>query len=78
ALPIDLAAFGLKGSYLWNESTTAFPLQTVSPTGTATQTQNLPLNASLINLVLTYQWFALMPATNGIVSSDALRVTIGQ
>lgn len=77
-LPVDLAAFGLKGSYLWNESTTAFPLQAVSPTGTATQTQNLPFAPSLISLVLTYQWFALMPATNGIVSSDALRVTIGQ
>jgi len=77
-LPFDLAAFGLSGSYLWNEYSAAFPLQVVSATGTASRSHGVPLQTRLIGISMTYQWFALMPQPFPIVSSDGLRVTLGQ
>lgn len=76
-LPMDLSPFGLQSSLLWNEFVTAFSLQSVSPTGTASQSLGIPNVAGLVGLTTTHQWFVSMP--NGeLVGSDGLRVTIGQ
>lgn len=76
-LPFDLTPYGMRGSYLWNEFATSFPLQPVSTTGTASYTQSIPAVASLTGISFTYQWFALMPGQYGIISSDGLRATLG-
>lgn len=78
ALPFDLAAYGLSGSYLWNEPFAIFPLQLVTGSGTASLTHTIPNVPYLIGQSLTHQWFALMPVQYGIVASEGLRLTIGQ
>jgi hypothetical protein len=78
SLPFDLAAYGLPGSYLWNDFAAVFPLQPVAGDGSAAVGQALPNAPTLVGLVLTHQWLALMPFPYGFVTSDALRVTIGR
>lgn len=78
ALPFDLVAYGLSGSYLWNEPFAIFPLQAVTGSGTASLTHTIPNIPYLVGQPLTHQWFALMPAQYGIVASEGLRLTVGQ
>ena len=77
-MPFDLAPFGITGSYLWNEFVAAFALQTVNPNGTASVSYALPNLPGLVGMSFTQQWFVLLPDPYGVVSSDGLRVTIGQ
>jgi hypothetical protein len=76
-LPFSLAAFGLTGSYLWNNALGTLPIQPVS-SGNATQVVSVPYNLSLVGGTFTFQWFAIMPAPYPAVTSDGLRVTIGR
>jgi hypothetical protein len=76
--PFDLAPFGFSGSYLWTETLGAFPLQTISLAGTASLLHPIPNDLGLVGATLTYQWIAIMPLPTGVVTSDALRVTLGR
>lgn len=78
ALPFDLAQFGMTGSYLLNEFVSAFALQPVSSTGTADFSFALPSLPGVVGMTFTNQWFVVMPFPYGVISSDGLRVTIGQ
>lgn len=77
ALPFDLSMFGMRGSYLLNDSAMWLALVPVTAGAASTPVQipNLP---GLAGLPFTCQWFAIMPQTYGTISSDGLRVTVGQ
>ena len=78
ALPFDLAPLGMPGSYLWNDAAAFFAPATVDSSGAATITWTLPNSTPLVGTTFTHQWFAVMPNPWGIISSDGLRVTVGQ
>lgn len=76
--PFDLAAFGMLGSYLWNDHIGTYPMQSVATNGTAAYGVAIPNQLALAGRTFTGQWFALFPAQLGVVGSDGLRVTIGR
>lgn len=76
-LPLDLAPFGLRNSLLWNEFVATCPIALVDPAGAASQPLQFPSSAGLLGLTGTFQWHCQMPWAE-VVSSEALRVTIGQ
>ena len=76
-LPFSLAAFGLTGSYLWNNALGTLPILAVN-SGNATQVIPVPYNLNLVGGTFTFQWFTIMPAPYPAVTSDGLRVTIGR
>lgn len=78
ALPFDLAPLGMPGSYLWNDAAAFLAPATVDSSGAATITWTLPNSTPLVGTTFTHQWFAVMPNPWGIISSDGLRVTVGQ
>jgi len=80
SLPFELSAFGAPGSLLWNEINATFGPFPVNAQGSASVTFVIPSNAFLIGQTFTFQWLAQLQNVNtlGVVSSDGLRVTIGQ
>ncbi|MEY4675345.1 MAG: hypothetical protein RL148_3129, partial [Planctomycetota bacterium] len=64
-------------SLLWNEFGTALPIVSVGPAGTASLPVTVPNSLLLVGLTCTFQWHCQMPWAE-IVSTEGLRVTIGQ
>lgn len=77
ALPLDLAPYGLRNSLLWNEFATTGPYTPVSTAGAASMPVGIPNSVLLVGLTCTFQWHCQMPWAE-VVSTEALRVTIGQ
>ncbi len=79
-LPFDLEPLGWPGSYVqiepfWDSGFIAIA-QTGSAAGSATAM--LPVAPGLAGITVTAQWFVLMPQPYDVVTSDALRITVGQ
>jgi hypothetical protein len=75
--PFDLAALGIDGSFLWidpQDIQTAIP---VGANGSAALLFQLPYLPQLAGLAITHQWLVLLPGSLDLVTSDAMRVSLG-
>ncbi len=75
-LPFDLEPLGWPGSYVQVEPFADSGFLSVASNGTATAM--LPIAPGLAGITVTAQWFVLMPQPYDVVTSDALRITVGQ
>lgn len=78
-LPTDLAVIGAVGSFLYQEMAAIGPAIPVAPAGTAAIMLTIPNNPLLIGGTFTGQWIVTKAGANqaGLVTTDALRVSIG-
>ena len=74
-LPFDLAPLGWPGSYVQMDPFWSSGLVLSGPNGATTL--SIGIAPGLTGVVVTAQWFVLMPPPYDIVTSDAARVTVG-
>ena len=74
-LPFDLAPLGWPGSYVQLDPFWSSGLVLSAPNGDTTL--SIGIAPGLTGVVVTAQWFVLMPPPYDIVTSDAARVTVG-
>ncbi len=77
-LPLfDLGVIGMSGSLLWIDPSVFPAALLVGQLGTASYNESVPNATQLIGLPVFYQWLVVRP-DGSLVSSDALRATLGQ
>jgi hypothetical protein len=79
-LPLELSALGAPGCLPWNEVAAVLGVHAVDAQGRSTRVLPIPAAGSLVGRTFTFQWWALSVFANriGTVTSNGLRVTIGQ
>lgn len=77
-LPTELGVIGLAGCLLWLEPLVLQTLPPVGPSGSLSTSIAIPNQTALRGFVLTHQWLVGLPQPQGFVTSNALRVTVGQ
>lgn len=77
-LPVELGPIGLPGCQLLLDPLVLQTMPLTSPTGSLSTTFSVPSQSSLLGFTLCHQWLVGLPQLDGFVTSDALRVTIGQ
>jgi formylglycine-generating enzyme required for sulfatase activity len=79
SLPFDLAPLGWPGSYVQVDPATSLGFLAIAQSGSqkGSTTASLPIAPGLAGVSVTAQWFVLMPPPYDVVTSDALRITVG-
>jgi len=79
SLPFDLAPLGWPGSYVQLDPATSMGFLSIQQSGpqAGEATAMLPVAPGLSGVTVTAQWFVLMPPPYDVVTSDALRITVG-
>lgn len=77
-LPVELGPIGLPGCNLLLDPLVLQTMPSTSASGALSTTFALPNQPTLLGFVLCHQWLVGLPQPDGFVTSDALRVTVGQ
>lgn len=79
SLPFDLAPLGWPGSYVQLDPAMSMGFLAINQTGpqAGAAMAMLPIAPGLSGVTVTAQWFVLMPPPYDVVTSDALRITVG-
>lgn len=73
---LDLAPLGVAG-LLFTSPLACLPATAIDPRGVGTSRLSIPADTGLYGAYLHLQWMVLSPAAAELVTSDALRMTIG-